>query len=292
MVFEDAGHAILRTRGDAGLTAAITFGPYGGFHGHLDKLSFVFYGFAKELGVDPGRARSQAYRLPIHSNWYKATISHNTVLVDGKSQQPAAGRLLLFEPKADYTVAAAACDEAYPGVKHTRWLVMTGVYLLVVDKLQSDENHRFDWLYHGRGDRVVCAPARDSVSLAGEVPGGEYLRNTRRGTTAETIGAQFESAGVTTYATMAAGQGSVVTIGDGVGGAVDDRVPMMMVGREGREVSFAAVLEPVRPGGSPQVSGVRLVPAGEDLTVTVESGSHADRVTLGPGNRVSVTLAP
>ena len=40
-----AGHAILATDGPGKLTAAITFGPYGGFHGHYDKLSFVFFGY-------------------------------------------------------------------------------------------------------------------------------------------------------------------------------------------------------------------------------------------------------
>ena len=78
-----AGHAILRA-GDS--TAALTFGPFGGFHGHFDKLSFVYFSQGKELGYDPGRARSQAYRLPVHKNWYRATISHNTVLVDRASQ--------------------------------------------------------------------------------------------------------------------------------------------------------------------------------------------------------------
>jgi len=109
MVFEDAGHAILRGQGPAGLTAAMTFGPYGGFHGHFDKLSFVLFGFGKELGVDPGRAASQAYRLPIHTNWYKATISHNAVLVDGRSQKPAAGKLEFFDRKDGYTAVAASC---------------------------------------------------------------------------------------------------------------------------------------------------------------------------------------
>jgi hypothetical protein len=291
MVFEDAGHAILRTKGEAGLTAAMTFGPYGGFHGHFDKLSFVFFGFAKELGVDPGRARSQAYRLPIHSNWYKATISHNAVLVDKQSQKPAAGKLLLFEPKSDHTVAAASCDEAYPGVKHTRWLVMTSAYLLIVDKLQSGQAHRFDWLYHNRGEKVVCDAARDSVSLAGEVPGGEYIRNASRGLTGEIIRAQFESTSVTTCLTIAAHESTVATVGEGVGGSVDDRVPMIMIGREGREVFFAAVLEPVRTSGSPQVGGVRLAATEEGMTIMVESGSHTDRVTIQPDNRVSVALA-
>ncbi|MBI2949762.1 MAG: alginate lyase family protein [Verrucomicrobia bacterium] len=59
-----AGHAILRA---GAATAAFTFGPFGGFHGHFDKLSFVYFNQGKELGYDPGRARSQAYRLPVHN---------------------------------------------------------------------------------------------------------------------------------------------------------------------------------------------------------------------------------
>ena len=55
-VFRGAGHAVLRAAGPAGLAAVMTFGPYGGFHGHYDKLSFVFFGHRRELGVDPGRA--------------------------------------------------------------------------------------------------------------------------------------------------------------------------------------------------------------------------------------------
>ena len=75
----------------------LTFAPFGGFHGHFDKLSFVWYARGRERGVDPGRAASQAYRLPIHTQWYRATLAHNTVVVDGKSQEGAAGRLLAFE---------------------------------------------------------------------------------------------------------------------------------------------------------------------------------------------------
>jgi hypothetical protein len=290
MVFEDAGHAILRAKGAAGLTAALTFGPYGGFHGHFDKLSFVFFGFARELGVDPGRARSQAYRLPIHSKWYKATISHNAVLVDGQSQKPAAGKLLRFDSKDAYAVAAASCDDAYPGVKHTRWLILTGTYLLVVDKLQSDAAHRFHWLYHNKGQRLVCEAATESANLAGEVPGGEYIRNARRGATGGLIRARVEDAGVATCLTMDAQEGTVVTAGEGVGGSVNDRVPMMMVGAEGREASFAAVLEPVPTGDQPQVTDVRLAAAGEGMTVTVTSGPHTDTMTIPADSSVVVVL--
>src|SRR5664280_1775054 len=98
-----AGHAILATNGPGKLTAAISFGPYGGFHGHFDKLSFVLFGFGEELGVDPGRSSSQAYRLPIHTQWYKASTGHNVVLVDGSSQQEAEGKCLAYKSSDSYT---------------------------------------------------------------------------------------------------------------------------------------------------------------------------------------------
>jgi heparinase II/III-like protein/alginate lyase len=290
-VLEDAGHAILRSHGQAGLTAAMTFGPYGGFHGHYDKLSFVFYGFGTELGVDPGRARSQAYRLPIHGNWYKATISHNTVLVDRQSQRPAAGKLHLFERRSDCTVVAATCDEAYRGVDHTRYCVLTGTYLLIVDRLGSDTEHRVDWLYHNRGRRIVCDVARDPVSLAAEYPGGEYVQNAARGVTDEMVRIRFEGSDLTTYLTVAAEDGTDVTIGEGVGASVSDRIPMAMIGRRGRQVCFAAVLEPVQTSGEPRVKEVRLDGTSTDLAIAVNRGDQTDVVTISPDDRVSVVLA-
>jgi hypothetical protein len=291
MAFEDAGHAILRTHDQAGLTAAMTFGPYGGFHGHYDKLSFVFFGFGKELGVDPGRARSQAYRLPIHSNWYKATISHNTVLVDRKSQQPAAGKLRQFECESDYTVVAADCDKAYPGVNHTRWLVITGNYLLVYDTLQSNAEHWFDWTYHNRGDMVVCDVARNDENLANKYVGGEYIQNCRQGTTGGTIRARFDNPDVTTYLTLAAQDDTTVIIGTGVGASITDRVPITMIGREGRNAHFAAVLEPVLSNKKHQITNIQFTKTDKRVTITVERGRQIDRVIIFPDDKVRVTLS-
>jgi len=291
MVFEDAGHAILRAQGPAGLTAAMTFGPYGGFHGHYDKLSFVLFGFGKELGVDPGRAASQAYRLPIHTNWYKATISHNAVLVDGRSQKPAAGRLELFDRKDGYTAVAASCREACPGVEHKRLLFMTGTYLLVLDELHSEADHRFDWLYHNKGARVVCDQVRDSVTPAADCPGAEYIQNARQGTTDDSVRVRFEDEDVTTSLIMAGSSGTIVTTGDGVGASVDDRVPMVMVGRGGRNLRFAAVLEPVRTGDQPQVASIRLDETADGLTVAVQLAGYTDTVKTRRDGGFSALLA-
>ena len=159
-LFPGAGHAILRSSGEKGLAAAFTFGPYGGFHGHLDKLSFVLFGYGRELGVDPGRAKSQAYRLPIHSRWYKATLGHNAVLVDGQSQNPATGKLEIFAASGRYSAVVARCDEAYPGVHHRRLLCLT----------PGTSSSSTTWRLRPRGGSIgsttTAAPKPGAMSMA------------------------------------------------------------------------------------------------------------------------------
>lgn len=279
-VFPGTGHAVLRTHGEAGLAAALTFGPYGGFHGHFDKLSFVFFGYGQELGLDPGRARSQAYRLPVHSRWYKATISHNTVLVDRQSQAPAAGKLAAFAANGQYAAVVARCDEAYKGVEHRRLVCLTPTYLLVFDDLAAGTARHFDWLYHNRGSAVECeaAVADDSGPLS--APGWEYVENVRFGTTGGPVHARFADAKVATHLTMAPAAATAIRIGDGVGESIVDRVPMIAVSRHGTRVQFAAALEPVPHDGKASVASVVAERLGGAFRITVERDDTRDTVTL------------
>jgi len=287
-VFPGAGHAILRTRGKAGLTAAMTFGPYGGFHGHFDKLSFVFFGCGKELGVDPGRAASQAYRLPVHKQWYKATLGHNAVLVDAASQQPACGKLELFSATDTHAAVIASCDAAYPGVRHQRLLCMMPTYVLVFDGLTSDRVRRFDWVYHNRGSSVRCEAASRPGKLARSYPGQEYVRNVRIGTTDGPVHVSFADKDVTTHLTVAAQPKTEVRIGDGVGASVLDRVPLVMVTRRGQGARFAAVIEPIAGGGKPGVESLEVERTPEGIQMTVRKGKQTDTLTLTEGNKLTV----
>lgn len=287
-VFPGAGHAILRTEGAGGLTAALTFGPYGGSHGHYDKLSFVFFGYGQELGVDPGRAASQAYRLPVHKHWYKATLGHNAVLVDQVSQQPATGKLEYSGATNDCAAVLASCDEAYPGVKNRRLLVLRPGFLLVVDELQSEKPRRFDWLYHHRGSQAVCPQATQAEKLPEKFLGGEFIANSMSGACDDVLRVEFPSKQTTTYLTMAAEPGSKVLIGDGVGQSVMDRVPLTMVTRQGKQALFAAALEPVPAGGKACITSVATQRVGEEIRITVQWGSAQEAFVLGPGGKVQV----
>ncbi|MBL7152514.1 MAG: alginate lyase family protein [Phycisphaerae bacterium] len=290
-VFTGAGHAILRTQGKGALTAAMTFGPYGGFHGHFDKLSFVFYGHGQELAYDPGRAASQAYRLPIHSKWYKATIGHNAVLADGKSQQPAAGKLELFAASPKCAAVAATCNAAYPGVRHKRLLVMTETYLLVLDRLTADKPTRFDWLYHSEGSKIIPGLATRPADIAADFAGAEYISNVHRATSDKAVRLEFIDERVMTHLIMDAQAGTEVTLGDGPGSSVTHRVPMTMITRSGKDVTFAAILEPVKPGAKPHVTDIALDKTDSDLTITVNRGPQTDTIHLTATNHLTVKTA-
>ncbi len=287
-LFPSAGHAVLRTKGEAGLTAAFTFGPYGGFHGHFDKLSFVLFGHSEELGVDPGRAASQAYRLPIHRNWYKTTLSHNTVLVDKQPQRPACGKLELFATNDEYAAVAASCDAAYPGVAHTRLLVLTPTYLLVRDQLTSDKPRRFDWVYHNRGTAIECDAAKEPGKAPNEFVGMEYVQNIKTGSADSGVRAQFPGKAVNTHLTVLAGGRTQVLVGDGPLASVTDRVPMIVLTREGTKAEFVAILEPVLAGRRPTIADVSLVEDRGEIAIAIRAADAADTITLAAGGQFSL----
>jgi hypothetical protein len=282
-LFPAAGHAILRSGGPARLAAVLTFGPYGGFHGHLDKLSFVFFGHGRELGVDPGRAKSQAYRLPIHTEWYKATLGHNTVLVDGKSQDPAAGRLLLFQPDSDLALAAAECDAAYPGVTHARLLALAPEYLLVLDRLRSEKKHAFEWVYHNRGSAFRCEP-EPAQSAA---PAPPHVKDLREGRTRGEIRAVFVDDPVDTHLLLAGPGDTRVRTGHGPFGNVLERVPLILAERAGTQVVFAAALEPVLKPAASALAGLEVREDNGLLRVAVRVAGRTDTMTWDGGTNAS-----
>lgn len=275
----ESGHAILRTAGEPGLTAALNFAPFGGYHSHFDKLSFVFFGFGEELGVDRGRAAAQAYNLPIHREWYRATISHNTVLVDGKSQAEAGGELLFFN-STDEEVAAVAKTEAYEDVDHRRMLFMTADYLLVFDELEAANRRRFDWFYHNRGKDVVSAVVSEKADLSFFGKSADYFADMRSGVSDFLLKAHFPGENVTVYLTEAGAPGSRLTVANGAGSTVSERIPLLFITREGRQVQFVSVLEPVRNGDEPRVGDVTLAMSDEGPMISIEFDGSRHRYVL------------
>ena len=274
-VFRHAGHALLRARE---ASALLTFAPFGGFHDHFDRLGFAWHARGVERGVDPGRAASQAYRLPIHNGWYRATLAHNAVVVDGKSQAGAGAELLAFVTGAGCEAVVARSTAAYPGVEHRRCLVLSDDVLLVLDLLTSDAEHAFDWLYHDAGEAVSCAAVTQAEPGALGVAGEEFVRWLGAGETGGSCEVRFTGKDLATRLLVAAGGPTTVRIATGPFHSVSERAPFALLRRRGKAVTFAVALCAEAPGSPSGVTAVRTVAVERGMTVVVERGARSERI--------------
>jgi hypothetical protein len=122
----DAGLAVLRMGAGATATCVfLDFGPHGGGHGHLDKLSLLLYANGREWLLDPGRL---SYSHKEYKTWVKTTAAHNTVAIGSRSQAPATGRLVYLQQADGHAAAVAECNAAYPATMLRRHVLLTPTF--------------------------------------------------------------------------------------------------------------------------------------------------------------------
>lgn len=170
--FEDAGFALLRS---PEATVVLKYGPHGGGHGHPDKLSISVHDGRKELVSDFG---TSAYGAPDYTKWYRKTLAHNTVTVDGRDQSETAGEFVAFESRPDGGMVAARADRAYPGVEMSRRLTLKGAGLSDRFVCRSDGTHRYDYVLLFNERPALNGKSLGAVSF-GEEPYAR-IRNAER----------------------------------------------------------------------------------------------------------------
>jgi oligo-alginate lyase len=158
MTLADAGLGILRIGTGANANCLfIDYGKHGIAHGHFDKLNITLFANGREWILDPGRL---TYSHKEYKTWVKETVAHNTVVIDGRTQSAAEGKLLWLKSSPDknapdaWTALRAQCDTAYSGVKLDRTLVMTPDFLLDVYDVSADGPHQIDYVLHTRSQKV------------------------------------------------------------------------------------------------------------------------------------------
>ncbi len=139
-VFPDTGFAMLRSKR---LSVVFKYGSHGGFHGHPDKLSIAVHDGEKEIVSDFG---TPAYGTPDYTRWYRKTLAHNTVCVDGRDQAKKAGRLERFKGSRHGADIRAVADSLYDGVHMERRLRLRRNVLKDVFCCTSEEEHSYDYV--------------------------------------------------------------------------------------------------------------------------------------------------
>lgn len=127
-------------------------GPHGGGHGHPDKLAISFYLGGHPTSPDLG---TPGYGIPLNDSWFRQTISHNTVIVDGYSQPPAHGSRAEGSNPLAGTVDAWVewQQQPYDGISMRRTVLQcAGEYFVDFFTVEATRQRRFDWACRVDGD--------------------------------------------------------------------------------------------------------------------------------------------
>jgi hypothetical protein len=165
--FPDAGFYIMRKDNDYMIFNAAGKGTYpeleSGTHTHSDLLSFELFALGKTFLVDPG---SYVYTAdPNQRMLFRSTKMHNTVTVDGESQNVIRKENLWnFERNAIPEVLNWESNETYDRivarhngfrrlnqpVLHQRSIIFNKQTRswIIKDELSGEGNHLFEWFFH------------------------------------------------------------------------------------------------------------------------------------------------
>lgn len=229
--YPTSGYAILaKGRGEKATWLCLKYGPHGGGHGHPDKLHFELYSDGASLSADPGMAR---YGVPIHGDWYRTTIAHNTVVVDEKDQQPAEGKCLQFGNADGVDFVVADAGAIYPGVRFVRAVALLDEHVIaVLDRVQCEKEHTIDIALHLQAEWASLPTG--SAWHPPNLRGYKYLKDAtiRRidTSTSATVRRSAQSRLAVTVATLVPAELIAAT---GVGKHSEHRVPVLLLRQKG-----------------------------------------------------------
>jgi hypothetical protein len=287
------GYAILQRGADTNATwLALKYGPHGGGHGHPDKNSFILYARGDVVAPDVG---THAYGSPLHYGWDKTTLAHNTLVVDGKSQEPAQGKCLAFGSEGGVDFSVTDAGPIYRGVRFIRSVAtLTPNLIVFVDQVEADALHTFDLAYHqiGTWENLPAGAPWSSEEGAGyKYLTGASIRSEQANTVAlkTKISRSWEPT-----VTLAETSPTEVITGYGIWKTTEDKVPMLVQRRHAQRTAFVWAVSldgsPValRAVGVTDVAGEALDES-QALAVQVRSGKR-NWVLLANPERKNVNI--
>jgi hypothetical protein len=231
IVMREAGFAVLRS---SPASVAVRFGKHGGGHGHPDMLDVITFGAGRLFGVDPG---SINYGVPLHHEWYRSTIAHNTVSVDEAVQSTADGEFLGWSSDGGRTSLKAEA-QVYPGVTFRRDLRLQGATLADRFSCESQAEHVYDWAFHSYGVLKTSINLQPRTEPLGLRNGYQHIEQIRQGQTGADWTATWRNNGASLTLYVKGEPGTIVFTGVGPGRDPSERVPLVLIRRRGITTTF------------------------------------------------------
>jgi len=263
----DLNVTLLRTGSATNRVAVLLeHGEYAGGHSHLDRLNLSYWALDREMASDLGYVY---WGHQLRDSWLNKTLSHNTVIVDGRDQsRPAVGKAVFHHLNGRVEGVEAVASKVYPNVhEYRRTLVLVAdsthpPILLDIFRVRGGSTH--DWSFHAETPRLEVP----GVPLAQGNPLGkagpyQLLTKIRSGMTDDPWTAVWrweDGTGLRVW--MAGVEGTQVNVATAPGQRTKQQegreLPFLIVRRTGPELTstFVAVHEPFRE--EPAVVVVRL----------------------------------
>ncbi len=141
-------------------------GIYRTDHSHLDALALTYYSWGRPLLIDSGLF---TYDAGDDFTYFHGTRAHNTVVVDGRDQQPGAARPGVSRRLPSGVAWATGTSALVPGVSHVRTVILVKRDLaVVVDSLSSSATHTYTQTWHLFPEAEIAAAGKDVVASTPE----------------------------------------------------------------------------------------------------------------------------
>lgn len=166
--FTSSNFAILKNEY---INTFIKYGHKGPSHAHPDKMNIEMMAFGKTISRDLSNC---GYGAKLCNEWYRTTVSHNTVVVDGKNQDSTNEGCTLSFNKEQGEIKVFA-ENVYPNVNFERQIIQQDTSIQDRFITRSDEVHTYDWVFHGDGCLSTEELKLSKAELGFKVNGYQHL---------------------------------------------------------------------------------------------------------------------
>lgn len=171
-VFKSSYNGILKNK-ETGVNVFHKFGHNGPSHAHPDKMTVEVVIGDECLSRD---LSNSGYGNRFCNEWHRVSLSHNTVVVDGKDHTSTGpGECIEFSEHAMKTRAF----DVYDGVQFMRDIQLTKEGYKDVFCVESEEKHHYDYLFHVEG-RLLSELEYETAELKYNENGYQHIHDIKR----------------------------------------------------------------------------------------------------------------
>ncbi len=283
------GLAVLR-RNDKKIYASLDYGKYGGGHGHPDRLNLNLFVNGRRWLSDWGTGN---YYFD-HLKWYRSTIGHNTIVVDGSTQLPVDGKCTIFEETSMVSIASGQVSEIAPGVDMTRTIILLHNGLLFdFASVDSDVKHKYHYALHSFGNLLFEEKNLNPAQLHGE--NYSFIKDVYSYNTDNDCHSEFKNANASLIIHSIGHNKTTLFKGKAYGppDRIPELFPVLIIERNEKSTDFINLMEAVEDGNEQLVlnfsksdDGVYRIECRDGIKYLISKEDTGWTVAIYDGNRL------